>query len=86
MIGQHGGFSLPTFFLRTVPLPVAPCPQWQHQGSNFSDNELVKLCRAWLNTSQNNTKGTGQKSETFWASKADFFKKSGGKGTILSPY
>jgi hypothetical protein len=37
---------------------ATPPLQW-NQGSNFSDDELVRLCKTWLNTSQNSTKGVG---------------------------
>ncbi len=35
---------------------TTPPLQW-NQGSNFSDDELVRLCKTWLNISQNSTKG-----------------------------
>jgi hypothetical protein len=37
-----------------------------NQSSNSSDDELVRLCRAWLNANQNSTKGAGQKSDHLW--------------------
>ncbi len=37
---------------------ATPPLQW-NQGSNFSDVELVKLCKTWLNINQNSTKNVG---------------------------
>jgi hypothetical protein len=45
---------------------VAARPLQGNQSSNSSDDELVRLCRAWLNANQNSTKGVGQKSDHLW--------------------
>ena len=53
-----------------------PPPTRQQRGTNFSDDELVRLCRAWLNVNQNSRKGTSQKSFNFWCHVEDVFVKA----------
>jgi len=36
------------------------------RGSNFEDDEYMKLCRIWLNISQSSINGTDQKHNQFW--------------------
>ncbi len=48
-------------------------PLRRQRGKNFSSSEDVKLCKSWLDVSQNAITGTDQKSETFWAKISDSF-------------
>lgn len=61
-------------------IDVITPPFHQNRDSNFSDDELVRPCRTWLNVSQNSTKGVGAKSNHLWALIVNFFKKLGGQG------
>ena len=62
----------------SVPLRVA-------RGSNFEDEECVRLCKAWLNTSQSAMKESGQKHDQFWARVAKVFEESCPQGSLHRP-
>jgi hypothetical protein len=62
-----------------TPSLMSPQQQW---GSNFSNDELVKLYWTWLNPIHNSIIGRGSKPNNFYALIFDFFNKSGAEGTI----
>lgn len=55
------------------------------RGTNFEDDECVRLCRAWLSVSQNPSKGSGQKRDQFWTRVAKLFEDSCPPGSIQRP-
>ncbi len=56
---------------------ATPPLQW-NQGSNFSGDELVRLCKTWLNISQNSTKRVGFQYLIF-------SRTLGGEGVAIHP-
>jgi hypothetical protein len=48
-------------------------PVRRSRGRNFSSAEDVKLCKAWIEVSQNSITGTDQRMETFWGKISDIF-------------
>jgi hypothetical protein len=62
--------------VRTRDATTTPL-QW-NQGSNFSDDELVRLCETWLNISRNSTKGVGLQYLIF-------SRNLGGEGVAIHP-
>jgi len=56
---------------------ATPFLQW-NQSSNFSGDELVRLCKTWLNIRQNSTKGVGLQYLIF-------SRNLGGEGVAIYP-